>query len=1072
MNEPRSPPNPHDPEGTPGKEKRSQAETGSGQRPPGRIGRFLLRGLLGSGTSGSVYRAHDPRLARDVALKVAHPGTLQSPRDVARFLREARAAGNLRHPNIVPIYDAGQANGQHYLAAAFIEGSNLARALETGTLDVRRKAAVVRQVAEALAHAHRKGIAHRDVKPANVLLDARGRAYLADFGLAHREHHADRQTRDGQIFGSVAYLAPERIEGADVPFATGDQYSLGVVLYECLTGRAPFEGAASAILYQATHGQPAAPRTLDRNVPRDLESICLKALRRRPEDRYPSCQELADDLRRWLDDEPVHARPPGPLERSLRWARREPGLAAASAAALLALLAVILVPVASAVRLNLEVNRQEAAQRQAEAAAEEAVQATEQVRREEQHAAAAAAQLGQATQDQERAAAAAERKRQEYEATAAKARQARRDVDERRALSPNLKYASDVLRAWEDYRAEKLERVAETLAPYRATGGRPDLRGFEWFWLERRLRTIPPRCRFASSGSLTGSRLRWKAGRLIATTATDTILIDSEGLSPNQVARSILRAHQQPGGTPLSLLDPAAEGRFHALRASPTTLQLSGGVTLSGFSVAPTVASFSGDGQRLATFHREPTLDPRRLYLWDLAERRLLLRFDFGIRPLGLLKVSPRGNLLATTGGATHVWRATSSEPLYTLAAGTVRQFAFAPDESLLATATDAEVRLWDMQTGKQRSVVRPLAVPQDLSFSADGRWLLTAAAGDKGGAVQVWDVRKGSAAVTVEGAAQLPGGVVLSAQGKVLAVLEKSGASVSLWRVPEGSLLAAVPLDRPGPQALAFSENGERLAVLYQDARLQVWRRAEFEPALFGRGSEGNRTLAVTEEEVLAGDSDGVLRRWKRKEGAMQTKRLAPPPGRWLALQSGGSRLAGGQEDGSVRVWETTSGKEVLVVAGTGKPVRALALARTGRLAVARGSGIDLVDERGLVFAALPAGEDVCALAWSAEGGTLLSGDGGGKLVLWDVATLKARFPPIRAHAGRVGAVACCPDGRTIVSGGQDGQVRLWQLATGRELLTLAPGLGANRALAFDDRGTVLAAAAAGRVRLWHAGR
>ena len=1075
MNEPPRPrANPQDGEEGPGKGARRRGEPAVGQRPPEQIGRFRLRGLLGSGTSGSVYRAHDPRLARDVALKVAHPGTLQGPRDIARFLREARAAGNLRHPNIVPIYDAGQADGLHYLAAAFIEGTTLARGLEGGTLTVRQKAAVVRQVAEALAHAHRKGVAHRDVKPANILLDTRGRAYLADFGLAQRDHNADRLTQDGQVFGTVAYLAPERIEGGDANPAAGDQYSLGVVLYECLTGRTPFEGAPAAVLYQATHAQPPAPRTLDRNIPRDLESICLKALRRRPEDRYPSCQELADDLRRWLDDEPVHARPPGPVERTVRWARHDPGLAGACAVALLALLAVVLVPVVSLVRLKIEFQNQEVARRQAEEAAAEANQAAEQVRQEEDRVKKATRELKEAAAAQEAATAVAQRKSEEYKKKRAEALQARHRADERLKQSPSLKYATDMLRAWEAFRAEDLERVSETLAGCRPGAGQADPRGFEWFWLDGHVRTVPPRCRFATGSSLAGARLRWTSGRLSVTTRTETLLLNAEELSPKQAARSSSLHHQpQWARKKLTLLDPAPEGRFHDLWAIVGSLEMSGGVRLTGFTVAPEVVSFSGDGKRLATFHREQSLEPRRLYLWDLDQRRLLQRFEFGVTSLGLLKVSPRGNLLATTGGGTRLWHATSSKPLHTLpTVGTVRRFAFAPDESLLAAATDGEVRVWDVQARKQQTAMQLLFSPQLLFFSPDGRWLWDAGARDNRGAVQVWDARKGTAVVTVEGKPRLPGGVVLSAQGKVLAVLAESGASVSLWRLPEGSLLAEIPLSRRGALALAFSDDGKRLAVLYEDARVQVWQLSALEPTLFGRGGEGPAAIALTGEEVIAGDLGGVLRRWKRKDPAAQTEKSMLPGSQCLGLPSDGRLAACGQEDGSVRVREVASGKELLAVPGTGKPVRALALDRKGRLAIARGSGIELVDDRGRVFATLPAGNDVQALAWSADGATVLAGDGGGKLFLWDVAGAKPRLGPFAAHSGPVGAVACCPDGKTMVSGGRDGQVRLWQLTTGRELLTLTPGLGAIRSLAFDDRGTVLAAGGDGRVRLWHAPR
>jgi len=296
---------------------------------------------LGSGAFGTVYRAHDPQLNREVALKVPQAGTLDGPEAVERFLREARAAANLRHPHIVPVFDAGRDGEHHYIASAFIEGQTLARALEGG-IDCRAAAAVVRDLAEALAHAHGLGVVHRDVKPANIMVDGQGQAHLMDFGLAHRQDEAVRLTQEGAVMGTPAYMAPEQAQGSPVP--ASDQYSLGVVLYELLTGQTPFSGPPQVVLFNVLQKEPPPPRAVKPSVPRDLETICLKALAKRPEQRYADCQELADDLGRWLEDRPIRARRLGSVERVARWFRREPALAwtATAAAAALLLLAVAL----------------------------------------------------------------------------------------------------------------------------------------------------------------------------------------------------------------------------------------------------------------------------------------------------------------------------------------------------------------------------------------------------------------------------------------------------------------------------------------------------------------------------------------------------------------------------------------------------------------------------------------------------------------------------------------------------------------------------------------------------------
>jgi serine/threonine protein kinase len=267
-------------------------------------GRFRIVGVLGEGQHATVYRAYDPLLERDVALKLPRPGTASSPRALERFLGEARALARLRHPRVVPIYEAGRCGDRYYIAMALIEGRSLAESLAEGIPSPRRGAEITAELAEALAYAHGLGIIHRDVKPANIRLDAHGGVYLMDFGIAYRPDSGEVPAPPGTLLGTPAYVAPEQARGgqADV-LPASDQYSLGAVLYELLCGHPPFFGPAASVLLHAVHHDPLPLRTVAPEVPRALDAICRKALAKQPERRYPSCQALADDLRRWLRGE-------------------------------------------------------------------------------------------------------------------------------------------------------------------------------------------------------------------------------------------------------------------------------------------------------------------------------------------------------------------------------------------------------------------------------------------------------------------------------------------------------------------------------------------------------------------------------------------------------------------------------------------------------------------------------------------------------------------------------------------------------------------------------------------------
>ncbi|HUG18608.1 MAG TPA: serine/threonine-protein kinase [Planctomycetaceae bacterium] len=313
--------------------------TGPALRPeaPVSLGDYDLLEEIARGGMGVVCKARQRSLNRIVALKLIRSGELASAREVARFRAEAEAAAQLEHPGIVPVYEVGEQNGYQFLSMALLEGGSLAERLEQGPLGAVEASELLKSIAEAIHFAHERGVVHRDLKPQNILLDNQGIPRVTDFGIAKDLNVDSGLTVTGQIVGTPSYMPPEQATGTGSgPLV--DVYALGATLYCLLTGRPPFQAATPLeTIQQLIEHEPVSPRSLNAAIPQDLETICLKCLRKEPDKRYRSAAALAEDLDRWLTREPILARPVSRAEKMWLWCRRRPAVAGAIAAGVFSL---------------------------------------------------------------------------------------------------------------------------------------------------------------------------------------------------------------------------------------------------------------------------------------------------------------------------------------------------------------------------------------------------------------------------------------------------------------------------------------------------------------------------------------------------------------------------------------------------------------------------------------------------------------------------------------------------------------------------------------------------------------
>jgi WD40 repeat protein/serine/threonine protein kinase len=997
------------------------------------FGDYELLEEIARGGMGVVFKARQITLNRLVAVKLISAGALATPELVQRFKAKAEAAASLSHPNIVPIYEIGEHQSQHYFSMELIEGPNLREALarsQGGSNQVfseqrlgrpkelipvhwplNTSVKLVSTVARAVHYAHQRSVLHRDIKPGNILLDSGREPHLTDFGLAKLVQKDSTLTHTNAVMGTPAYMSPEQARGETKDVTTAaDVYGLGAVLYEALTGAPPFGGGTSMeTIRQVLDQEPRRPSLWNAAVDRDLETICLKCLEKEPGRRYGSAEALADDLDRWLRSEPIAARRGGNYERIRKWVRRRPTIAALGTLSLVSLLALAIGSPIAAFRIASAKNE----------------------------------------------------------------------------LRHTL-YASEMNIAYQTWQSGDTDRARTFLDRQRPPPGEADLRGWEWryLWGQSKFKELKRMTNASTYGF-------WSCafspnGQLVAGGTADGQVL----LWDPRTGRTAPELGQ---AEPLNAVDSLAltkdgSSLFQSLRYSYEVLVWDLPARRLRFSFGPKTRPFglrlalSPDETLVATTHGQDYVPngPNELRLWDAHSGQELARGPVQSTWLIRVAFSPDGKHLATSGarGHTKVW---SVPDLREIAVqpqdqGIVFALAFSPDGRRLVTGTsDGLLRIWEWESQRLLAIWLGHSSSCDAAaWSPDGTLLAT---GGRDEIVRLWNATNQMGVAVLKGHAGRVTGLAFSPDGQLL-VSASEDKTLRSWQMAAELARARSDLPRSwlahhAHSELAMSPDNRWLALRSADNAIDLLSLPSLDPVGTLAGdrpafsADGRWLVTVMTNQLqlqLFSIPDGRPQQTFKADEELEGN---------LAFSPDSTRFAMATTAGRILIWSVTNSAPLRRVVATNH-LAGLFFAREGREVVALHAAAGTLEcydaATGNLTHRMATGEgSVTSAALSPDGKWVLIGETAPRLRLVELES--GRFELLPSDMGSAVSVAWSADGQTIAAGTFEGFIKLWNARTRREMAMLRGHISLVNELEFSRDGRHLVSGSFDNTwRLWSA--